>query len=188
MFRKTEESLLWKKIKRRSCMSLTRLQSANHERKWTLSEVLALEIYANPLILELAKDYGVCRRGPRKGSDATKPGRDRALVNLNNSYEGRDGSNISNLVGDYISQHGCLDRWCSSWLQDCACSGAVGNNPHEALASWKKADSERVGLVCFHCFIQVFQLNQLQDPLAWKLNWLFLLIRNPLNHFFHQRG
>ena len=48
-----------------------------------MSEVLALEIYANPLILELAKDYGVCRRGPRKGSDATKPGWDRALVNLN---------------------------------------------------------------------------------------------------------
>ena len=75
-----------------------------------MSEVLALEIYANPLILELAKDYGVCRRMPRKGLDSPKPGWARALANLNNSYEERDGTNISNLVGDYISQHGCLDR------------------------------------------------------------------------------
>ena len=42
-------------------------------------------------------------RGPRKGSDTTKPGWARALVNLNNSYEERDGTNISNLVGDYLT-------------------------------------------------------------------------------------
>lgn len=48
------------------------------------SEVLALETYASPLILGISK--GLRRQpvgGPRKGSDATKPGWDRALVNLN---------------------------------------------------------------------------------------------------------
>ncbi len=36
-------------------------------------------------------------------SRKTKPGWARALVNLNNSYEERDGTNISNLVGDYLT-------------------------------------------------------------------------------------